>query len=254
MHPACFLFAITLIAGAHCARANDFADICHASSSYDLTITPTSLLLDRADVAPRRIQLRSGKTTLDGAGLSLNAEDSDRLALFEQEVRALLPQARTIARNGVDLAIKAMHAETAAVGASVETLAALDASLAARGDEIKRRIATSTSTRDWQGDVLDRYGTEIAADIAPLLAADLGQQAIAAALGGDVDAAAALRDRAADLNANLRPRLERRMQALRPQIEALCPSIRRLDELQRGVRGANGRPLNLLDLQSPRGK
>ncbi|MEO5558671.1 MAG: hypothetical protein ABIO49_02870, partial [Dokdonella sp.] len=104
------------------------------------------------------------------------------------------------------------------------------------------------------GDVIERYATDIAADIAPLLAADLGQQAIAAALEGDVDAAAALRDRAADLNDNLRPRLERRMQALRPQIEALCPSMRRLYELQRGVRGPNGRPLDLLDVQSPRGR
>jgi hypothetical protein len=255
MQSARFLLAITVFAGAQCAHAHDdFADICHASSSYDLTVTPTSLLFDRAAAAPRRIELHAGKTTLDGAGLRLNTEDGDRLALFEQELRALLPKARAVARSGVDLAIKAMHTETAALGASAETLAALDASLAARGDEIKRRIAASTSTHDWQGDVIDRYASEIAADIAPLLAADLGQQAIAAALGGDVDAAAALRDRAADLSGNLRPRLERRMQALRPQIEALCPSLRRLYELQRGVRGANGRPLDLLDVESPKGK
>lgn len=255
MQPARLLFLISVLVGASGAHAHDdFADLCHASSSYDLTITPASLLFDRSEVAPRRIELRGGKATLDGAGLTLNTEDGDRLVLFEQELRALLPKARAVARNGVDLAIKAMHAETAVLGASTETLAALDASLAARGGEIKRRIASSTSTHDWQGDVIERYATDIAADIAPRLAADLGQQAIAAALGGDVDAAAALRDRATDLNDNLRPRLERRMRALRPQIEALCPSMRRLYELQRGVRSANGRPLELLDVRSPPGK
>jgi len=46
----------------------------------------------------------------------------------------------------------------------------------------------------------------------------------------------------------LQPRLERRMQALRPQVEALCPAIDRLAELQQGVRGSNGRPLNLLQI------
>jgi hypothetical protein len=63
-----------------------------------------------------------------------------------------------------------------------------------------------------------------------------------------MQAAASLRDRASDLATQLRPRLERRMQALRPQIQALCPSIRRLAELQQGVRGANGQPLNLLQI------
>ena len=42
--------------------------------------------------------------------------------------------------------------------------------------------------------------------------------------------------------------LQQRMQALRPQIAALCPSIRRLAELQQGVRDGNGRPLNLLQI------
>jgi hypothetical protein len=243
--------AICLFSGVGVAHArDDFADVCHASSSYDLTITPAGLLFDRAEGSPRRIELRAGKITLDGATLRLNVEDGDRLALFEQELRALLPKVKTVARNGVDLAIRAVHEETASVGASAETLAALDARLAARGGALKRRISASTSTRDWQDDGVDREAAGIAADIAPMLATDLGEQAVAAALAGDVDAAAALRDRAAQMAGDLRPRLEQRMQALRPQIEALCPSVRRLNELQRGVRGANGRPLDLLDIEA----
>jgi hypothetical protein len=84
----------------------------------------------------------------------------------------------------------------------------------------------------------------------PLLAADLGQQAIDAAISGDLDAAASLRDRATGVATDLQPRLERRMQALQPEILALCPSIRQLHELQRGVRDNRGRPLDLLDIDS----
>ena len=95
---------------------------------------------------------------------------------------------------------------------------------------------------------MDQTMNQIAADLVPLLAADLGQQAINAALNGDLQTAASLRDRAATLATDLQPRLQQRMQALRPQVEALCPSIQRLAELQQGVRGSNGRPLNLLQI------
>ena len=243
-----FLVTLACAATAH-AQAQDLAGSCHASSSYDLTIAPDSLLFDRAGPAPRRIQLEDGKLGIDGASLRLNTEDRDRLALFEQQLRALVPKVRGVAVNGVDLAIKAVRAETATLGVSADTQAQLDAKLAARGAEIKRRIAASTSTHDWQGDPFDRYADDIAEDIAPLLAADLAQQAVAAAVNGDFDAAASLRDRAADLTAGLQPRLQRRMQALRPQVQALCPAIKRLHELQRDVRGANGRPLDLLDVE-----
>ena len=82
----------------------------------------------------------------------------------------------------------------------------------------------------------------------PLLANDLGQQALDAAMRGDLQTAAALRDQATGLASGLRPRLEQRMQALQPQIAALCPAITRLADLQQSVRGSNGQPLNLLHI------
>jgi hypothetical protein len=82
----------------------------------------------------------------------------------------------------------------------------------------------------------------------PLVAGDLGQQAIDAALAGDLQRAADLRDRAGSLMTTLQPRLQQRMQALRPQIEALCPSIQRLARLQQGLHDAHERPLNLLQV------
>ena len=125
-------------------------------------------------------------------------------------------------------------------------MAELDRRLASRTDELKQRIASSNSTHDWQGDVADQYANQIAADILPLLAAEVGQQALSAAMSGDLQTAASLRDRATDLATQLQPRLQQRMQALRPQIQALCPAIQHLAELQQGVRAGTGQPLNLL--------
>jgi hypothetical protein len=88
----------------------------------------------------------------------------------------------------------------------------------------------------------------IEGDLLPLIAADLGQQALDAAMSGDLQAAAGLRDRAANLATQLEPRMQQRMQALRPQIEALCPAIRQLAALQQGMRDGKGRPLDLLQI------
>lgn len=245
---------LALCAGTGTAQAQDLADTCRASSSYDLTVAPDRLVFDRAAPAPvpHRIELRDGRAEADGAPLRTNAEQVDRLALFEHDLRALVPKARAVARDGVDLAVQALRAEAATLRLGADTQQRFDAVLAARAAGLKQRIEASKSTRDWQGEALERWTEDVAAEIVPLLAADLGAQALSAAAGGDLEAAAALRDRAAGVAADLRPRLERRMQALRPRIEALCPSIRHLYELQRGVRDANGRPLALLEIEAPR--
>lgn len=244
---ACLIFVL-----ASAAQAQDFADTCGASSSYDLTVVPDRLQFDRAAPVPRRVELRDGKLSLDGAPARLNAEQVDRLALFEHDLRALVPKAKAVARDGVDLAVQGLRAETKSLQLSAETRAQLEAKLDARSAELKRRIEASTSTRDWQGEAFGRWTDEVAAELLPLLAADLGTQALAAAASGDLEAAASLHDRATRLATDLQPRLERRLQALKPRIDALCPSIRHLYELQRGVRGANGRALNLLELETAR--
>lgn len=247
MRSLALLIALTLSAA---AQAQDLADTCHAGSSYDLTVAPDRLRFDRPAPAPRRIELRDGRASVDGAPLRLGAADSDRLALFEHDLRALLPRARAVARDGVDLAAKVLREEGAALHLGSEARRQYEATLAARATELKRRIDASTSTRDWQEDALRRWVDDVAAELARPVAADLGAQALAAAASGDFAAAADLRDRAADLAGELRPRIERRLQALRPRIAELCPAIRQLHELQDGVRAADGRPLALLEIDA----
>jgi hypothetical protein len=163
-------------------------------------------------------------------------------------LRALVPRVRVVARHGVDMAVQGMRAEADGMGLSAQTRAELDRRLTRHADQLKRRIAASQSTHDWHGDFVDQTMNQIGADLLPLLASDLGQQAINAALSGDLQTAADLRDRAASIATDLQPRMQQRMQALRPQIQALCPAIDQLAALQQGLRGSNGQPLNLLQL------
>jgi hypothetical protein len=230
--------------------AQEWAATCHASSSYDVTLKPASILFDRPSPAPFHVEMQQGALRTDGTAVRLNAEQQDRLTLFERELRALAPRVRTVAQHGLDLAVQALQDETRTMSLGADTRVELDRRLAAHAATFRQRIAASNSTHDWQGDVIDQYANQIAADVLPLLANDLGQQAHDAAMRGDLEAASRLRDQATGLASGLRPRLEQRMQALKPEIAALCPAIARLADLQQGVRGSNGQPLNLLHVGS----
>lgn len=245
------LAVLPLLAAVAPLHAQQFATRCHASSSYDLTLQANRLLFDRASPAPQQLILEGGALTSDGAPVQLNAEEQDRLALFERQLRALVPRVREVGRHGVDLAVQALRDEAAGMQLSAASRSQLDQRLAADAAELRQRIDRSNSTRDWQGSVAQELGNRIAADLTPIVAGDLGQQALQAAMSGDLDTAARLRDQATDLATALQPRLQRRMQALAPQVDALCPAIERLADLQQGVRGADGQPLRLLQLDAP---
>ncbi|MDQ6646514.1 MAG: YggN family protein [Pseudomonadota bacterium] len=243
------MLLLTLTWCASPLQAQDLAATCHATSSYDITLKPAGLAFDRPSPAPFHVELQAGTLRTDGQAVVLNAENQDRLVLFERQLRALVPQVRTVARHGVEMAVQGVRAEADGMGLGADTRAELDRRLNTHADALKRRIAVSQTTHDWQGDFADQTMNQIGADLLPLLASDLGQQAINAALAGDLQAAASLRDRAASLATELQPRMQQRMQALRPQIQALCPAIEKLAALQQGVRGSNGQPLNLLQLR-----
>jgi hypothetical protein len=244
--PFRFIAAIALSLAAGTLSAQDLTTTCHATSSYDVTLNADSVMFDRATPAPRRVEIQHGALRTDGVAVRLNAEDQDRMTLFERDLRALAPRVRMVAQNSVDMAVQAVHAEAGGMHLSTDTRAELDQRLSAHAVELKQRIANSRSTHDWDGDAINQYANQIAGDLMPLIAGDMGQQAIDAALNGDLQAAADLRDQAANLSTQLQPRLLRRMQALRPQIQALCPSIDQLSDLQEGVRASNGQPLDLL--------
>ena len=92
------------------------ADTCGASSSYDVDVGTRMLRFDRADPAPRRVEIGERSLRVDGQAIALEAAVRMHLVEFEQGVRALLPRVRRIAGDGVDLAVSALRAEAAALG------------------------------------------------------------------------------------------------------------------------------------------
>ncbi|NID16128.1 DUF2884 family protein [Luteibacter yeojuensis] len=230
------------------ASAQDLATTCRIASTYDLTVRPDALVFDRAEPAPRTVRMHDGALATDGRPVALRPDEQDRVALFERQVRVLVPKAKAIANDGVDIAARAVRDEAATAAPQAVASGELDRVLNGRVADIKRRIATSQSTRDWQEDAMRAYAQEIVGDVAPLFANEVGGEAMQLAMNGDLQGAAALRDRVATVSTGGQARVVARVEAaLRPRIQALCPSIRELQELQSGLRDSSGRPLNLIE-------
>jgi hypothetical protein len=242
------LAVCVLVSAAASLHAQDLSQVCHATSSYDLTLQPGQLIFDRAGPAPTRVVLASGSLQTDGRNVPLKAEEQDRLALFQRELLALVPRVKAIINRGVDVAMQAVQQEADGLNLDPSTRSELQRRLAAHAADLHQRVAASQSTHDWHGDAANQYANQVASDIAPLIASALGQQAISAAMSGDLQQAATLRDQAADLTNGFQSRVQQRLQVLRPDIQALCPEVQRLSELQQGIRAGNGRPLNLVQV------
>jgi hypothetical protein len=248
MHFNRLLAAGMLALAASSLHAQELSQVCHATSSYDLTLQQGQLMFDRAQPAPTRVVIASGTLQTDGQNVSLNAEDQDRLALFQRDLLALVPRVKAVINRGVNVAVQAVQQEANSLNLDAATRAELQRRLAADAANLHQRVAASQSTHDWHGEAAEQYANQIAGDIAPLIASAMGQQALSAAMSGDLQQAAALRDQAADLTTGFQARVQQRLQVLRPDIQALCPDIQRLAELQQGIRTSHGRPLNLLEI------
>lgn len=230
------------------ARAQDVTTACQMASTYDLTLRPDAIVFDRPDGAPRQVRMHDGALWTDGRSVSLRPDEQDRAALFESRLRDLVPRAKALASDGVDVAARAVRDEAATASPASASSGELDRVLARRVAEIKQRIAASQSTRDWQEDAMRDYAQQIVSDIMPLLTQDVGGEAMQMAMNGDLQGAAALRDRVSGVASGAQSRVVAKVTAaLRPRAAALCPAVRQLEDLQSGLRDANGRPLMLLE-------
>lgn len=228
--------------------AQDLDHTCRIASTYDLTLRTDALVFERAEVAPRGVRMHEGALSTDGRAVTLRPDEQDRVALFERNVRTLVPRAKALAIDGVDVAAKAVRDEAATAAPGALASGELDRVLQARVADIKRRIAASQSTRDWQEDAMRTYAQEIVSDITPILTQDVGAEAMQLAMNGDLQGAADLRDRVASVSTGGQARVIARVEAaLKPRVQALCPSIRQLRDLQSGLRDADGRPLVLIE-------
>lgn len=222
-------------------------DVCDFESEFDLRIQPQSLVFHRDSGSPETIEMRRGHLLVDGREVALSADDSRRIARYESEVRALVPEVRAIAMDAVGIASEAMtQVATMFAGSNSEKAMRRMDELT---DELEYRISTSTDTAEWDNDEFEDAIETLVGELVPMMMGDIASVAIAAVFTGDEEAVERLEQRAERMEKAIEERVERRADELEARAEALCPRVKALDELEDAltVRLADNRPLQLLE-------
>ena len=242
------LLTFLLLGCAGSAYAQSLPNVCHVTSSYDLSVTKDRLIFDRQGPVPRQVVMGNDAMWVDGQPLQLTTNEQDRINFFQFNARQLIPRVKSVAQYGLSLASQTIYLDLQNIQLDANSRYQLKQRLNSSIGDLQQRIQESQSTRDWHGDAFNQYANQIVDDITPIVTEGFGTQIAAATARGDLSKAADLTARGADLATRLQGDIEQNLQPLQPKIQALCPTVRQLAELQQGLRDSRGVPLDLLQL------
>lgn len=222
---------------------------CGLDSIYDVTLDKSGLSFQHEGGKPERIVMNKGQLIVDGRTLSLSDSDHARVAEYEATVRALVPQAKAIARDAIDIAYVAVT-EVAAAFSDTADHSSTRKRLGVLRDEFKLRIDDTFEKRPWNEEEFDSLVEKAMGDLMPVVVAEVAGNAIAIALSGDEARAAELEKRAAKIEHDIERRIDTQTAQLASRVAALCPMVAKLDRIESGLelRLEDGSRLNLLDI------
>lgn len=219
---------------------------CEVDSAYELTVDPDRLRFQRDGGA--EVVFADGQVSINGVVQSISAEDSARVAEFEREVRRLLPELKEIVGDAVEIAFTALDGVISSF-ASDANRGEFQRELRSLRSEIDQAIANANSTRVIEEQAFETRVEEFATRIAPRIAGEFAAAAVSAALSGDEARAAEIEKRAEQLSRDVEASVEAPAKALEARVNALCPRIQALDEIDDAleVRLPDGKALDLFE-------
>ncbi|MBL8300032.1 MAG: DUF2884 family protein [Rhodanobacteraceae bacterium] len=222
---------------------------CGLDSAYDVTLDQAGLSFRHGGGKPESIVMNKGQLTVDGRKLTISDADRSRIAEYEATVRALVPQAKAIARDAVDIAYVAVTEVAAAFSNTVDNPDTRKR-LGVLRDEFKLRIDDTFEKRPWNEDEFDSLVEKAMGDLMPVVIAEVAGSAIAIALSGDEARAAELEKRSAKIQQDIERRVDTQAVQLAARVATLCPMVAKLESLENGLelRLEDGSRLNVLDI------
>ena len=231
---------VALMALAGGAMAKDVR--CDVDSDYDLSVTPSSVILTRQTGTPKAIVMRQGRMFVDDKWVSLSADDSKRIAEYEQKVRATMPLAAQIGRDAAAIAFTALgEVATQLSSHPAETRA----HLAKARTEIDARLAHSVTANRFNGNDLGDGIAHAIGEVLPMVIGDIVSGAVGAAFSGD----SARLERLNNIDQEIERLVEPRARQLERSAETLCRNMQSLDAIDDALayRLPDGGRLDLID-------
>jgi hypothetical protein len=242
------LFGLALAAATATAAAHDESfSTCDIDSDYGLQITPQALLFSRDEGDPARIEMARGELRIDGRTVAISDADRERLLRYEATVRELVPEAKALASEAVEIAFSAVQHVSNTFNSPGNVDQAAERLVLARR-RIQAEIDASFEREAFNEREVEQLIAETVEGLLPALIGDITGEAIRIALTGDEEAAAELEARAERMETAIERDVEARAERLEQRAEALCPTLADLDGIETSLelRLAGDQPLDLV--------
>lgn len=246
-------FATGLAVGlpAHAHGAHFQHDRCSFGTDYDVAVKPDGITFERSDGSPARVFMHDGALRVDGRAVAVSAADAARLRDYESQVRSLLPEVASIAREGVDIGFDALTTVAATFAQDADERSRLTARLNERHKQALASVDEGLGRGVWRRHGIEDLMDDQVSEAVSSLVGTVTANAVKAALSGDQSQVAALEARADALDRVIDQQVDARADKLGERAEALCPRMAQLDALQQQFefRLADGSRLALVDPQ-----
>lgn len=242
--------ALGVPAQAHGLHVNDRE--CSFGTDYDVVVKPGGITFERRDGTPQSVFMHDGALRIDGRDVAVSAGDAGRLREYESQVRSLLPEVASIAREGVDIGFGALTTVAATFADDAGERSRLTADLTRQHRQALASIDSGLGQGVWRQHSLEDLMEDQVGDAVSALVSTVTARAVKAALSGDPSQVAALEARADALDRSIDEQVDARAGKLGERAEALCPRMARLDQLQQQFefRLTDGSRLALVDRQT----
>ena len=229
---------------------------CGYDTDYDVQVTDAGIRFERDHGKPAEVFLSDGRLRVDGREQAVSPADALRLRRYESQVRALLPEAAGVARDGVDIAYSALTTVVATFADSPEQRERLVDRLNARHAEALQRVDRGLGSGVWRVRDLEALLESGVEDAVGDLVGTVAAGAVEAALSGDHARMAALEARAESLDRSIDREVDRRSERLERRAKAMCPRLDELAQLEQDFqfRLADGSRLDLIERDRVHGK
>ncbi|MHA6205064.1 DUF2884 family protein [Dyella soli] len=245
----CVMAATLAFAGGACAGDVHFGDgNCGYTSDYDVHASQDGVDFRRDSGRPTQVFMHDGRLWVDGRDVAVSADDATRLRAYESQLRGLLPEIASIARQGVDMGFAAMRTVLLTFADNDDERRGMLRRLDDNHRQALARIDASLGQGVWQRHAMDDMVADSVQASVSDLAGKVAGSAVKAALSGDESKVAALQARAESLDQSMDREMSRQAEQLDKRAEALCPRLVALDHLQQQlqVRLQDGARLQLL--------